>query len=176
MSANILLQLAVKIDQKLIGVGSLFNRRFFGRTFLIISFKCNPVYININCSDVTKNPWSVRMKASKLILIATMLMPVSANAGFNAFINGQKLHDKSTAYKSGDIDNAELYDAGAYVYYVMGVVDASMGSGLFCPQNITSDQAANIVSKYLDEHQELWSKSAESLVKDALMQEWPCPK
>lgn len=116
------------------------------------------------------------MKASNLILIATMLMPISANAGFNAFINGQKLHDKSTAYKSGDIDNAELYDAGAYVYYVMGVVDATIGSGLFCPQNITSDQAANVVSKYLNEHPELWSSSAESLVKAALMKEWPCPK
>ncbi len=116
------------------------------------------------------------MKTSKLILIVTMLMPISANAGLNAFINGQKLHDKSAAYKSGDIDNAELYDAGAYLYYVMGVVDATMGAGIFCPLNITSDQVANVVSKYLNEHQELWSKSAESLVKAALMNEWPCPK
>lgn len=116
------------------------------------------------------------MKAVKLILIATMIMPISANAGFNAFINGHKLHDKSTAYKSGDIDNAELYDAGAYLYYVLGVIDASIGSGEFCPQNITSDQAANVVSKYLNEHPELWSESAASLVKAALAKEWPCNK
>jgi hypothetical protein len=58
----------------------------------------------------------------------------------------------------------------------MGVVDATIGSGLFCPQNITSDKAANVVSIYLNEHQELCSKSAESLVKAALMKEWLCPK
>jgi hypothetical protein len=116
------------------------------------------------------------MKVSKIILIAAMLMPIPASAGFNAFINGQKLHDKSTAYKSGDIDNAELYDAGAYLYYVLGVVDATIGSGLICPLNITSDQAANVVTKYLNEYPELWSKSAESLVKSAIMKEWPCPK
>jgi len=116
------------------------------------------------------------MKVTKLILIVTMMMPMSANAGFNAFINGQKLYDKSTAYKSGDIDNAELYDAGAFMYYVMGVIDASIGSGLFCPQNISSDQAANVVSKYLNEHPELRSSSAESLVKAAVAKEWPCNK
>jgi hypothetical protein len=116
------------------------------------------------------------MKTVKLILIATMMMPLSANAGFNAFINGEKLHDKSRAYKSGDIDNAELYDAGAYLYYILGVIDANIGSGLFCPQNITSDQAANVVTKYLNEHRELWSSSAESLVKAAIAKEWPCNK
>jgi hypothetical protein len=101
------------------------------------------------------------MKASKLILIATMLMPISTTAGFNAFINGQKLYDKSTSYKIGDIDNAELYDAGAYVYYVMGVVDATMGSGIFCPQNITSDQGSVIrgavLNQQLDTHIALWA-------------------
>ncbi|MFZ2403979.1 MAG: Rap1a/Tai family immunity protein [Methylobacter sp.] len=116
------------------------------------------------------------MKTAKLILIATMIMPMSANAGFNVFINGHKLHDKSTAYKSGDIDNADLYDAGAYVYYVMGVIDVTIGSGLFCPQNITSDQAANVVSKYLNEHPESWDSSGEALVKAALAKEWPCQK
>ncbi|MDI1279673.1 hypothetical protein [Methylobacter sp.] len=39
------------------------------------------------------------MKAATLILIATMMMPFSASAGFNAFINGEKLHDKSRAVK-----------------------------------------------------------------------------
>jgi hypothetical protein len=114
------------------------------------------------------------MKVALLILVASMMIPISANAGVNAFINGQKLHDKSRAYKSGDIDNAELYDAGAYLYYVLGVIDANIGSGLFCPQNITSDQAANVVSAYLNEHQELWSTPAESIVKAALAKEWPC--
>jgi len=38
------------------------------------------------------------MKASKLI--TSMLMPISANAGFNAFINGQKLHDSQPPIKS----------------------------------------------------------------------------
>jgi hypothetical protein len=116
------------------------------------------------------------MKAAKLILIITMIMPMSANAGFNAFINGHKLHDKSRAYKSGDIDDADLYDAGAYVYYIMGVIDSNIGSGLFCPQNITSDQAAHVVTKYLNDHPDSWDSSGEALVKAALAQEWPCPK
>ncbi|TAK63374.1 Rap1a/Tai family immunity protein [Methylobacter sp.] len=116
------------------------------------------------------------MKAAKLILIAIMTMPMSANAGFNAFIDGHKLHDKSRAYKSGDIDDADLYDAGAYVYYIMGVIDSNIGSGLFCPQNITSDQAANVVTKYLNEHPQSLDSSGEALVKAALAQEWPCPK
>lgn len=64
-------------------------------------------------------------------------MSISDGAGFNAFINGQNLHDKSTVYKSGDIDNTDLYDAAAYVYYVMGVVDATIGVGLYCPKNIS---------------------------------------
>ena len=116
------------------------------------------------------------MKAATLILIAIMLMPMSANAGFNAFINGHKLHDKSRAYKSGDIDDTDLYDAGAYVYYIMGVIDSTIGSGLFCPQNITSDLAANVVTKYLNEHPESLDSSGEALVKAALAKEWPCPK
>jgi hypothetical protein len=116
------------------------------------------------------------MKASFLILLATLLLPITANAGVNAFLNGQKLLDKSAVYKSGDIDTADLYDAAAYVYYVMGVVDATIGLGLYCPQNISSDQAAKVVSKYLNEHPELLSSSAEALVKAALIKEWPCPK
>jgi hypothetical protein len=82
----------------------------------------------------------------------------------------------STAYKSGDIDDTDLYDAGAYVYYIMGVIDSNIGSGLFCPQNITSDQAANVVTKYLNEHPDSWDSSGEALVKAALAQQWPCPK
>ncbi|TRW95387.1 Rap1a/Tai family immunity protein [Candidatus Methylobacter oryzae] len=114
------------------------------------------------------------MKAVKLILIAAMLIPMSANAGFNAFIDGHKLQGKSRAYKSGDIDDADLYDAGAYVYYIMGVIDSNIGSGLFCPQNISSDQAANVVTKYLNEHPQSLDSSGEALVKAALAQEWPC--
>jgi hypothetical protein len=114
------------------------------------------------------------MQTAKLILIAIMLMPLSANAGFNAFIDGHKLHDKSRAYTSGDIDDDKLYDAGAYVYYIMGVIDSNIGSGLFCPQNISSDQAANVVTKYLNEHPQSLDSSGEALVKAALAQEWPC--
>ncbi|MGZ4955379.1 MAG: Rap1a/Tai family immunity protein [Methylobacter sp.] len=114
------------------------------------------------------------MKAAKLILITIMTISMPAYAGFNAFIDGHKLHDKSRAYKSGDIDTAELYDAGAYVYYIMGVIDSNIGSGLFCPQNITSDQAANVVTKYLNEHPQSLDSSGEALVKAALAQEWPC--
>lgn len=116
------------------------------------------------------------MKVAKLILTVTLLTAFSANAGINGFIDGEKLHDKSRAYKSGDIDNAELYDAAAYLYYVLGVIDANIGSGSFCPPQISSDKAANVVSKYLNENPELWRSSAESLVKAALIKEWPCQK
>lgn len=114
------------------------------------------------------------MKTAKLILIAVMLMPMSAHAGFNAFIDGHKLHDKSRAYKRDGIETAELYDAGAYLYYIMGVIDSNIGAGLFCPQNISSDQAANVVTKYLNEHPDSLDSSAVALVKAALTQEWPC--
>ncbi|MGZ4975727.1 MAG: Rap1a/Tai family immunity protein [Methylobacter sp.] len=114
------------------------------------------------------------MKIAKLILIAAMMAPMSANAGFNAFIDGHKLHDKSRAYKKDDIETANLYDAGAYLYYIMGVIDSNIGSGLFCPRNISSDQAANVVTKYLNEHPQSLDSSGEALVKAALAQEWPC--
>ncbi|MDO9160754.1 MAG: Rap1a/Tai family immunity protein [Methylococcaceae bacterium] len=148
------------VDQQYKSTNATFKCRYR------LGFSCPPAFIQRGH----------KKRAHPTRLIATMLIPISANAGFNAFIDGHKLHDKSTAYRSGDIDNAELYDAGAYVDYVMGVVDATIRSGLFCPQNITSDQAANVISKYLNEHPDLWSSSAESLVKAALMKEWPCPK
>lgn len=116
------------------------------------------------------------MKAAKLILIAIMLMPMSANAGFNAFIDGHKLHDKSRAYKRDDVETADLYDAAAYLYYIMGVIDSNISAGLFCLQNISSDQAANVVTKYMNEHPESLDSSGVALVKAALAQEWPCPK
>ncbi len=114
------------------------------------------------------------MKATKLILVAAMMAPMSAYAGFNAFIDGHKLHDKSRAYKKDDIETANLYDAGAYLYYIMGVIDSNIGSGLFCPRNISSDEAANVVTKYLNEHPQSLDSSGEALVKAALAQEWPC--
>ncbi|MGZ5052504.1 MAG: Rap1a/Tai family immunity protein [Methylobacter sp.] len=114
------------------------------------------------------------MKAAKLILIALTMAPLSAQAGLNAFIDGHKLYDKSRAYKSGDIDDTELYDAAAYLYYIMGVIDSNIGSGLFCPQSISSDQVANVVTKYLKEHPESLDSSGVALVKSALAKEWPC--
>jgi hypothetical protein len=86
------------------------------------------------------------------------------------FLNGEGLHDLCN-------------DDAACTAYVMGVSDAidmtSADSGVgspYCAPEVESDQATQLVAKYLKRHPAKWSSPAPTLVVAALAEEFPCGK
>jgi hypothetical protein len=110
----------------------------------------------------------------KLLLVVTLV----------AFPVGQKATSRSketsvvfwTGNSLNEHENSTVaFDQAEAMGYIIGVSDALSGEGLICSsEHVTVGQTQAVVSKWLQEHPADWHLSAESLVKNALVDAFPC--
>jgi hypothetical protein len=102
----------------------------------------------------------------KKLLIAALLIPAIANAGF---ITGNTLLEKMTSPEAAE----KAFALG----YVVGAFDA-FDELAHCnaPASVTAGQARDIVKKYIENNPAIRNKSADFLIMTALGQIWPCSK
>ena len=99
------------------------------------------------------------------------------------FFSGNGLMDVCDGTKSGEL-NANVSDYNSCVSYVQGVADAEtvfVGWGNkqpdFCiPVDTTDDQLRLVALRYMKERPEQWQLAASSLVINAFVEAWPCPR
>lgn len=111
--------------------------------------------------------------ASTIALGVASLMPAPVFAGH--FMDGNKLYDLCTAQGHPMLE-------GACSGYIMGVADDLAGindvmpTAACLPENVTTEQAHDIVVGFLRDHPEKRHFTAEYLVGIALNGAFPCPK
>ena len=95
------------------------------------------------------------------------------------FITGNRLVELMREYdkdepgiSSGEVN---LVRVGVFLAYVTGVYD-TLSFAFSTPDGMTVGQICAIVSKYLKNHPERWSESADLLVVDALREAFPLKK
>jgi hypothetical protein len=107
------------------------------------------------------------MKKLLFALCVVVMFSTSANA---VVLNGNDLVKNWKEYKKldeGRIHNVS--DAGYFMGYVSGIVDAFHSEFLFNPPyGSTVGQLCSVVGKWLDNHPEEWNKPAGELVTKAL--------
>ena len=116
--------------------------------------------------------WRVCIAAVALVLAGTQ---GHAQAYFK---NGNRLVEEMRQYEQAERNdqNVELFGAGSYVGYVLGVADAHTGI-FWCPgKGMVVRQVAQTVSKYINNNPELWHLQGNDLVLNALQQAFPCKK
>ena len=115
------------------------------------------------------------LKRSVLAVVFVLLLSGSALCG-SVFLTGNKLLEICQA------DNIVL--GGKCIGYVMGVQDSYAGldtDGFFqspycLPTNVTDKQLTRVAVKYLGDNPEKRHLNAQSLVLDAFIENFPCPK
>ncbi|UCD68921.1 MAG: hypothetical protein JSW48_02125 [Betaproteobacteria bacterium] len=114
------------------------------------------------------------MKAlTAILMIAGAMLALPVQAGF---VNGHELMDAAREVEKAAANqpNASFYDVGRFFGYIEAVSDVFTGVR-FCPSaNVTVGQVAAIVIKWLEDHPEDRHYSADSLVKAALEEAFPC--
>jgi hypothetical protein len=110
------------------------------------------------------------MKKLRVIAILVILtLSSTANATFR---DGNRLVEAMNAYNNPQSEFS--FRAGDFMGYVGGVADVT-GGVLWCaPSNVQFGQLPSIVSKYLNNHPEIWHKPAHVLVINALRDAFPC--
>lgn len=74
------------------------------------------------------------------------------------------------------MNSADVQDVAMFRGYVAGVQDV-YNSKVFCvPGNVRLSQAAAIVATYLTANPQLWRLPAKQLVRNALVDRFPCKK
>lgn len=106
----------------------------------------------------------------KLLTLAALAMLLGSPTGY-AFTTGNKLVE----YCKDD----EAYFGSGFCYgYVTGIATtltwASEENKICTPENVTNEQIASIIRKYLKEHPEMLHESADLLVIIALRRAFPC--
>lgn len=99
------------------------------------------------------------------LLVGLLMVPSMASA---EFLSGNDLYNRMT-----HTDNWwRMYALG----YVVGIYDAHVRATI-CPpneNNVTAGQVRDIAEQFLLANPGLRDKTAESLVREALRQVWPC--
>jgi hypothetical protein len=108
-----------------------------------------------------------------LFLMILAIMPTHSVAQ-NIFLTGNNLVSAMREYdkEQANVANANGLQAAEYMAYVIGVFDATTSS-YNLPAQATTGQVIAVVSKYLKDHPEDWSKSAADLVMKALREAFP---
>ena len=110
---------------------------------------------------------------------AFLIVPIRAHARFwdgNYLVAKMRASERVSAGTSTNI-GADQVDAGMFLGFVVGVADtgeALVGDKFYAlPENPTAGQLCAVVSKYLKEHPEKWTRPAAWLVLDALTEAFP---
>ena len=101
----------------------------------------------------------------KKLLVALLMVPTMASA---EFLSGNDLYNRMT--------NTEITWRMYALGYVVGVYDVNVHVTI-CPaneKNVTAGQIRDIAEQFLAANPGLRDKSADSLVREALRQVWPC--
>jgi len=92
-----------------------------------------------------------------------------------AQMTGQILVNGWKAFQGAESKSSTLEDkclGGIYTGFIVGICDAT--SHYFnIPSSVTTEEALNVVGKYLDSHTERWNEPAVILAVDALHQAFP---
>jgi hypothetical protein len=100
----------------------------------------------------------------KKLILATALLAGSAHA---EFMTGNDLLDKLTGTTTDQVLG---------LGYILGVFDASRGTYICPPGQITAGQTRDIVKGYLERTPQQRHNTGDLLVVVALGQVWPCKK
>jgi hypothetical protein len=103
-----------------------------------------------------------------LALIATHSVAQNIFLTGNNLVSAMREYDKEQA----NVASVNGLQAAEYMAYVIGVFDATTSS-YNLPAQATTGQVIAVVSKYLKEHPEDWSKPAADLVVKALAEAFP---
>lgn len=114
------------------------------------------------------------MRAAAIVAFVLFCAPCQAY-----FITGNDLVQRMEAERrltQGSGRDADGYDAGLYVGFVVGVYDMLVLNQTICldESQVTIGQVAAIVRKFLEENPELWSREGRALVVMALSRAFPC--
>lgn len=105
--------------------------------------------------------------------IANLMEPAYAQ-----FMSGQQLVERIRDYEKfmrGD-KTFDSMNYGFYSGYVIGVSDVYL-DGTICPPDGTKiGTMLAVVTKYFNEHPEMWARAADTLVWRALNSAFPCKK
>lgn len=120
------------------------------------------------------------MSPHKLIPLALIFCTIffvtgQANAEFYTAAELVSFMREDERFDRGD-RAADLMDASRYHGYVAGIYDVHVGVSVCPPKGVTIRIATAVVTKYLNEHPEQWTQTAESMVTRALKAAFPCVK
>ena len=103
-----------------------------------------------------------------LLAAALLLLPGHSSA---RMFSGQHLNEWITSHET---ENGSKFESGLLLGYVSGIVDLGDGH-LFClPSGVNGRQYIAVVIKYHKEHPELWNRSGDLIVTNALKGAFPC--
>ena len=119
----------------------------------------------------------------EVILAWPMLAEAEQEPALASFLSGNGLMDVCDGTKSGEL-NANVSDYDSCMSYVKGVADAetvfvNWGNKQpdFCiPVDTTDDQLRLVPLRYMKERPEQWQLATSSLVINAFIAAWPCPR
>ena len=108
-------------------------------------------------------------------LLALILF--SSTPSFAYFFDGYQLVDKLKDYDRANEKSVKTNHANtaAYSNYVSGIYDVYELNNTICAGiKVTPDQVNTVVAKFLKSNPERWDEAAGFLVRDALIQAFPC--
>lgn len=108
-------------------------------------------------------------------LLFLLVFFLANSSAFAYFYDGNKLVAEMREFEKAErSDSRTNYQSSSqYIGFVVGVHDAIMTT-LCSTGDVSIRQVTTIVTKYLNEHPEEWSKPAFQLVSRALWQAFPC--
>ena len=116
------------------------------------------------------------LKAFVVILLISVLFPLGHAHG-KELLSGNELVQLMREYEKAERNDrsTDWRKAGEYVGYVMGFYDATW---FFYadPHNITPEQVADVVAKFLNQYPDRWNRPAWDLVMEALQEAFPKAK
>jgi hypothetical protein len=109
------------------------------------------------------------------MLIAMLVgLPMQAQA---EIWDGNDLVERMREFRKVVVNRPEasLFDAGEYAGYVVAAHDAYRAEGIVCSSdNVTRGQIGAIVAGYLKAKAKRWNEPAIYLVREALVDRFPC--
>lgn len=117
------------------------------------------------------------------ILMKTLMIIFILTISFNAFASEYKKKDLTgdlLTLRGIDImkwaNNGHKKGSDAYMGYIVGVAEATLGLHWCGVKGVTGTQIAAVVSKYQHNHPEYLDNPALANIETALMEAFPCKK
>lgn len=91
--------------------------------------------------------------------------------------DGHQLRQMQTSYDQAlaGSNATSAVEGGMYLGYIAGVLDSLKAAGVVCSENdVSLDQAMQVVSNYINAHPEKWSGSAYELSTTPIIDSFPC--